>query len=340
MAAVLLAACTHSAGTGANVSPQDVYATSLSLDNMQSLLGGGSWWMDAPSFQVRPLQIETLPQQIKFAVTNRYVNLGTSDEFNNDLEIWDTATDAGSHMTAVQNALGTSINGPRIGDQQLYYQESPGPGNPAYTALAFIRLGPAVDSLTWTSGTASPSLSRIGKVANQQVARLRSALGGKLRASPPPTNDLQLLPPVNQDITLLGMTRLPIETFPLMINVAAPEDMAKTLHGLGVNDFVFGDYALINDTQMEVRAAELDFSAATDASGLVDAFRGSPDTSTPFFELYQDSSGPGQYYVMFAAKTHFGILICRNTAITIAAARSCENPLTRIANAWYGTLSA
>jgi hypothetical protein len=125
-----------------------------------------------------------------------------------------------------------------------------------------------------------------------------------------------------------------------MMSIAAPEDMAKTFHNLGVADFAFGDYALDLDTQMEVRASVLTFTTSQDATALVNAFRGSPDTTTPFFEVYQDTSGPGQYYLMLSAKNQFAILICRNIAATIAASRSCEHPLTRVGDAWYAALSA
>jgi hypothetical protein len=339
--ALVLGACTRSvAGSAANVSPQDIYAASVPADTMQTLLGGSTWWQAPPSFQVRPLQIESLPQTIRFAVTNRYVNVGTSDTFENLVQLWDSSTDATAHMTGVQNLLGTPINGPRVGDQQLYYQEPPAAGSPSYTTYAFVRLGPAVDTLTWTSGSNFASVNTVGKIASAAIGKLRSALGGRLRASPPAADDLSLLPPANQDITLLGMTHLPIETFGLMISVAAPEDLAKTFHDLGVSDFVFGDYALDNDTQMEVRAGVITFSSDQDAKDLLNSFRTSSDTSNPFVVLYQDQSGPGQYYVMFAAKTQFAILICRNTALTVAASRSCENPISRVGDAWYSTLSA
>ena len=338
--ALLLGACSRSAGTAANISPQDVYAAGLSVDTMRNLLGGSGWWPGPPSFQVRPLEIESLPQTIRFVITNRYENIGTSDTFENLVQVWDSATDAGAHMTGVQSLLGTPVNGPTVGDQHLYYQEPPGAGQPSYTTLAFIRLGPVVDTLTWTAGSKFVSVGSVGKIASASIGRLRSTLGGRLHASPPASSDLSLLPPVNQDITLLGMTHLPIETFGLMLSVAAPADLASTLHNVGVTDFVFGDYALNMDTQMEVRASVITFPSDQDAMSLVNAFRTTIDTSSPFASFYQDTSGPGQYYYMFAAKTQFAILICRSTAATVAASRSCENPLDRVAQAWYGALSA
>src|ERR1700752_2695186 len=96
-AALVLGACTRSgAASAANVSPQDVYAAGVPADTMQTLLGGNTWWPAPPSFQVRPLEIESLPQTISFAVTSRYVNVGTSDTFENLVQFWDSTSDATS----------------------------------------------------------------------------------------------------------------------------------------------------------------------------------------------------------------------------------------------------
>jgi hypothetical protein len=337
LAAVVIGACARSPST-IHVSPQEIYASGLPTDTMQSLLGGTDWWPGPPSFEVRPLKIETMPQQIEFSITSRYQNIGSSDTFEVLTQVWDSTTSASAHMSGVQNLLGTSLKGPNVGDQALYYQQGPGPGSPSYTTVEFVRLGQTVATLTWTRGSAFATIAQIGKVATKVVSRLKDVLAGKVRPSPQPSADTSLLPPVGTDITLLGMARLPIEAFPLMMSVAAPKDLATTLHNLGVNDFLFADYVLDNDTSMEVRAAVLTFSVSSDAQGLVDAFRGGSDTANPIFVTYQDISGPGQYYLMFAAKAQFAILICRSTSLTQAASRSCENPLTRVGQAWFGLL--
>lgn len=337
--AVMLSSCVRSATPANHLHAQDVYADAPPLADVQAILGGSGWWPGPPSFQVRPLNIETIPTQLQFSVTTRYVNVGTTDRFELMTQLWDSTSSATGHMSAVQSVLGTPATGPRVGDQTLYYELQPGQGESAFTTLDFIRVGQSVAALSWILAGGVASSSQVGKMASRVTGQLRDLLAGRVHGQLLPESDLAVLPPVGPDITLIGSARLPIQVFPLILNAAAPQQVVGTFQSLGVTDFVYGDYVLNNDTQSEVRASVITFLTSQDASNLFDAFRGTNALdANGTWVYYDDVSGPGQYYVMFAAGTKLALLNCRSTTQTLAASRSCENPQARVALAWIESL--
>jgi hypothetical protein len=149
--------------------------------------------------------------------------------------------------------------------------------------------------------------------------------------------DSKVLPPAGLDITFLGAAQLPIEAWVVMDQLAIPAPLATALHAQGVNNFGFGDYALNNDTHMEVQAAVLTFTTATEATDWANNFSTSTPDQTGISTAYIPGSGvegAGEYHVLFAAGTHGAMLVCRATVEGEAASRACEGPLTRTALAW------
>jgi hypothetical protein len=173
------------------------------------------------------------------------------------------------------------------------------------------------------------------------VAKVKDVLAGKIHGAPISSQDLATLPPPNNSMTLLGAVKLNVQAIPLMLNASAPTEVVRLFNDLGVNDFVFGDYALDGDTKMEVQAASFKFTTSSDANSVFDTFRGTitPDANG-LVKSYNDATGPGQYIVVFVSGSRMGLMICRSTAeeSNEAASRACETPIEVVSAAWLGAL--
>jgi hypothetical protein len=334
--AVVAVACTRSSTSGSNAKPIDLYTAEPSLSDVQALLGDSSWWPGPPSFGVRPLDSASMPFQERFHVIQRFAHIGTAETLDVEFTLWNSTSTATTQMSNLQSAFGTSASGTKVGDQVLYYGSQGSTAAPFETAT-FVRVGQVVTTISLNRKDAFPSVSQLGKIATKIVSRLKDVLAGKVRPSPLPSSDSTLLPPAGPDLTLLGSTRLPIEAVVVMLGFASPQALAGILHGDGVDSIVFGDYALDNDTHMEVRAGVLDFSTTQQADDWISALRGSATVDTNGMSTFYDDAS-GQYFSLFTAGTKGAMLVCRSTSNAEAASRSCESPLSRVAPAWQLSL--
>jgi hypothetical protein len=324
----------------------DVYAASPTAADAHSLLGGGEWWTGAPTFALRPLDAATMASAVHYQVIRRYANVGTAETWRIVYSEFDSASSATTVVTNIANNAGNGVSGPNAGDKVLYYgqqlTQTSGTQNGApFETVTIIRSGQFVIESTWDRKDGFPSVDQLGNIAKHLVSRLKDAQAGKVHATEISQEDLATLPPPNGSMTLLGAVRLPVQAVPLMINAPAPTEAAKLFTDLGVSEFVFGDYALNEDTGMEVQAAVFDFSTPADASNVFDAFRGTqePD-SNGLVKSYNDTTGPGQYDVEFLAGNRVGLMICRSTSeeSNVAASRACETPIEVVSGAWASTL--
>src|SRR5438132_7291116 len=158
----------------------------------------------------------------------------------------------------------------------------------------------------------------------------------KAHATPPPV-DANLLPPPGLDITLLGASELPVEAFVVMILTALPDTVLALLHENGVNTFTYGDYALNNDTHMEVQTGLLKFPTSADAADWASTFSpGTPD-SNGIGNAYLPIGGSpaaGVYHFVFASGIYGALMVCKSTVDGEAASRDCEEPMKATALAW------
>jgi hypothetical protein len=339
-AALVLAACTRSAGAGGSATPLQVYTAGPSLSAVRSTLGSSTWWPGAPSFGVRPLDLEQTPQTVRFSITQHFIHLGSSETFDVNYVSFDSVSSATARMTSIQSALGSStITSPKVGDQVIYYGVKEATSSALFDTVAFVRLGAIVATADLTQASGFASISLLSRIANLVVTSLKSVLAGKTRPSPLPSDDEALLPPPGTYLTLVGEARLPVEVVPVMLQSAAPETLALTFHGLGVSDFVYGDYALNADLHMEVRASVFTFATATDAGNWIDGVIGKSNLdANGVASQYLD--GLKEYLAIFIAGSHVGILTCASTAATEAASRACETPMTNLIGGWQAALSA
>jgi hypothetical protein len=296
------------------------------------LLGDTNWWPAPPSFGVRPLDSATMPFNERFHVITRFAHLGTAETLDIDYVLWDTTTSATTQMTNIQSGFGTSATGTKVGDQVLYYGSQTSGAAP-FGTVTYVRIGAIITTITLSLKDGFPSVAKLGKIATKVTSRLKDVLSGKVHVSPLPVGDLSLLPPKGPDLTLLGSLVLPIEAVVVMLGFESPEALAQILHTNGVDSIVFGDYALDNDTHMEVRAALFNFTTTQDAVTWVDELRGSnPFDANGIATFYED--GTGQYFSLFTSGSKAAIIVCRSTADVEAASRACEAPLSRLGPAW------
>ena len=310
-----------------------------SLADVRALLGDDQWWQGPPSFEVRPLDVSSMPFNEKFSVSQNYVHVGSAETFGIDYEMWNDTSVAKSHMTSVQSALGSSAitSGPKVGDQAIYYG-SQGSGAAPYQTVSIVRVGQIVAVIGLNLKDAFPTLSKLGKNAGKVVAGVKDLTAGKLHGSTLPASDATVLPAPNLDISLLGAARISVESAMVMIQAPSIDLLSQTLRGQGVNDVVFGDYALNDDTRMEVRASVYSFLTAQDASDWLTLLRGSNAVDQTGIAAFYDADH-GEYRFLFASGMKGALLICRSTADSEAASRACEAPVSRVINAWKLTLS-
>ncbi len=284
---------------------------------------------------------------VNYQVIRRYANVGTAETLKVVYTAFDSVSSATTVVANIQNGAGSGVSGPSAGDKALYYGQqltqnngTSQPGAP-FETLTIIRSGAYLIESTWDRKDGFPTISLLGKIATKLVSRLKDAVAGKVHGSPISSEEISTLPPPNGAITLLGAVRLPIQAVPLMINAAAPTEVARLFTDLNVSDFVFGDYVLDSDTHMEVQAAVFTFGSSSDASKVFDTFRGTlmPDANG-LVKSYNDTTGPGQYDVEFISGSRMGLLICRSTAeeSNEAASRACETPIQVVSAEWAGTL--
>jgi hypothetical protein len=307
-----------------------------SLSDVRGLLGDDNWLPGPPSFGVPPLDMASRPFNQKFSVTQPFVHIGTAEAFEVDYELWGSTSSASSHMSSVQSVLGSSaITSPKVGEQTIYYG-SQASGAAPYQTVTLVRIGQIVAVIGLDRKDSFPKVSQLAKIASKVVSRLKDEISGKLHGSPLPASEAAALPPADRDITLLGTARISVEAALVMIGATSIAALAQTLRSLGVNDVVFGDYALNKDTRMEVRAGVFTFLTSKDANDWAALLRGSSPVDQPGF--YDPSHE--WYTFSFAAGSKGAVLICRSTAATEAASRACEAPLSQVIAGWKLSLGA
>ncbi len=318
----------------------DLFAASPTAADAKSLLGAGTWFTGAPTFQVKPLDDSNFPSSAQYELIRRYANVGTAELWRIRYIQYDSSSSATATMTANQDSLGTGSTGKKVGDQVLYVTRklsSTALGGAPYESLTLIRVGSVLIESIWLKNDAFPSLDQQGKVASKLATGVTNVFAGKVHGTHLSANQLAMLPPPNSYITLLGAVQLPVETLGLILYLTAPAALATSLGTQGLTDFVFGDYVLDSDTRMEVIAAALTFPSASAANTVFDAFKGTDSLDANGVLKFFNDAGQGQYEYFILSGSHIGLLICRSTAELDkheAASRACETPLENVAVAW------
>ena len=303
-------------------------------DDVRKLMGDSSWWSGAPSFEVRPLNAETTFPTERYSVSQLFIHLGTAEEMIARYTMFDKTSSASSAMGDLQNFYGSSVNGPKVGDQVLYYG-SGGTGGAPYITRTFVRVGQVMLTLLWSRKDTGTTVQMLGRNAKKFADPLKNL--AKVHA---PTSEVRptSLPPPGLDITLLGTTNLPVESFVVMSRTGMPDYVQSLMRDSGVSTFPYGDYALNNDTHMEVQTALLKLVSPEQATAWAKAFGPSqqPDADGIFMGYIPTGGTPaaGIYIFTFAAGQYGGFITCKSSIDGEAASRECEDPVHNTAVAW------
>ena len=320
-------------GAGFNGKPADVFSIIPTQADVRSLMGDNTWWEGAPTFGVQPLNAETAPATERFSVSQLYRHIGTDEYLLARYSVFDKTSSASSYISTVEQSLGTSPSTPKVGDQVLYYGQFSSGGAP-YVTSTFVRVGQFVLTLTWSRKDRGVTVDMLARNARKFSAPLKDI--GKVRAKPR-TADPDLLPPAGVSITLLGSAQLPVEAFAVMTLTSLPEEIVALLKQSGISTLPYGDYALNNDTSMEVQTVLLPFPSEADATSWADTFSpAKPDASGIAFDYLPASGTPaaGVYHFVFSSGRYGGFMICKAAVDGRAATRECEEPLHTVALAW------
>jgi len=198
----------------------------------------------------------------------------------------------------------------------------------------FVRVGQIIVTIVWSRKDSLPTLTQLGKVASKFVSGLKNV--GKSHAAPSPVA-ATLLPPPNLQITYLGSAQLPVESLVVLQLESIPDQIVALLRQLGVTTFAYGDYALNNDTHMEVQTALLTFSSTSDATSWASTFSPATPDSNGIANAYVPIGGTpaaGVYHYIFSSGTYGALIVCRASTDGEAASRECEDPMAATALAW------
>jgi hypothetical protein len=341
LAILAVSACASQGSATTSAKPADVYSITPTEDDVRSLLTDSNWWEGPPTFQVLPLDSATQAATVRYSVTVRYLRLGTAEEILARYTVYDKSSSASTAMSNYQTALGTSPPTPKVGDQILYYGLA-GSGATPLIYRTFVRVGQVVVTIVWARKDRMASqqglLDQLAKNARKFTSRLKDL--GKIRPKVSPVDSKQL-PPPGLDITLLGSAMMPVEAFASMIDSALPDPLVAIFKQAGINTFPYGDYALNNDTHMEVQTALLTFGSLADADAFAKTFGpGIADQQGVYSEYIPTGGSPaaGKYHYVFASGIHGVYMVCKSSIDGEAASRECEAPMKRTATAWNAAL--
>ena len=336
---VALTACTRGAATSSS-NPNQVYAAGPSESDIRSLLGSSDWWESTPSFGVRPLGLPQMSESVRFSITDRFIHVGTSEFFVAQYIVYTSTSGATTEMTNISNNFPNAPTTPKAGDQAIYAGEKMAGKSSLYTNLAFVRVGQTIISVEWDRNQGFSNANTLAKIGNKLANRLKDVTSGKVRPSPVAASDAKLLPAAGTDVTQVGVARLPVEAAAASLGLGQPQTLVDAFHQLGVNDFLYGDYALNADLTMEVRAYVFTFSTPGDATSWLDAMVGGSGNLDANGVAAGYSSSGGFYYAFFSGGSHGAMLFCNAIDPLTTAARACETPLGDLIGSWQLSLQS
>ena len=333
LALVAISACGKQSTTAAR--PADIYAGAPSQAAVRTLLGDDNWWAGPPSFRVLPLDASTMPLNVRFGVTQPYLHMGTAEDLVIRYEVYNTTSSASTFMTELKSINAGSPTTPKVGDDTLYTLGF-GDGGAPFIYRTYVRVGQVVVTIAWSHRDPAPTVQQLSRNATAVVDGLKKVLAGKLHGTIKVVGATEL-PPPGTDITLLGATRLPIEAWVAMGRIALMYTFLDAIKKTGVRDFAFGDFALNNDTHMEVQTAVVQFATNADASDWASVAAGNAPDQEGISSTYVPVGGTpaaGEYHYVFAVGSIGVLLVCKPSIDGEAASRECEAPLERTAVAW------
>lgn len=332
LVAVTLASCAKS--TSSNATPNNIWAIVPTQDDVRRLMGDTNWYQGPPTFDVPPLDAATRSLDVPYGLRIAYLHIGTDEQLVASYNVFSTNSTATTFMNDLVTAHSADPTTPKVGDQTLYYGQE-GSGGAPYEARTFVRNGQVVTALALSQKDPHIQVDTLARIARAFTGKLSNM--SKVHPSPVAI-DAKALPPPGRSITLLGKANLPAEAFAVMTGTALPDNFTALLHQSNVNSFAYGDYALNNDTHMEVQTAFFTLPSATDASDFAKVFSGSATAdSTGIYSEYVPTSGSpaaGEYHYVLSQGQYGIYMICKSSIAGEAASRECEDPMHATAISW------
>ena len=335
----VVSACGRTGSTSAGPSVATLFKSSLSLNDVAPQLDDPqSWWVAAPTFDVRPLHSTTRDDADVGGLTVRFTHVGTLEQLSLNYEVWNS-TSISSALIGVQKLEnGSGLTGPKIGDDTLYYNRKLMAGAAPYNNIAFVRLGQTIITIIGSHVEGYATTRSVGAIAKKAVSRLKDGIAGKLQPIQLAPIEPALLAPPGPHLTLLGATHLPLEVIPQTLFQSNPAALVTDFHRLGAADFVFGDYALNSDTRMEVVTIGLSFTKPTGGDDwLLQYFGSTNEVAKGVYGGYD--AGSGQYLYGFGSGKRAVLMICKSSVAGEEAGRSCEGPLGLVIEGWLPQLA-
>lgn len=339
LAATVLAACAKIGSGSFTGKPSDIYAAVPSAADIRTLFGDPNWWAGPPSFQVRPLDAGIMPETVRFGLARTYIHVGTAEAFIVVYTVYDKVSSATTFMTNLKTAYNAGTPIQKVGDDTLYLGGKAGGAAP-YLSRTYVRLGQIMVEIGWLRKDGPASDKQAVAVARKVIASLQPVASGKVRGNLQPVAP-ELLPPPGLDITYLGSAVQAVESMPVMLSSALPGLMLQLLGTDGVKEFAYGDYALNNDTHMEVQTALIKFPNSADAVDWATNLAPAAPDQSGIASAYIPTGGTpagGEYHYFFVAGVYGGLIICKPTIAGEAASRECETPVERTAVVWKSGL--
>ncbi len=315
--------------------PADIYAGGPTQSQVRTVLGDSSWWQGPPSFGVSPLDAATTPLNVKFTVGEQFIHLGTQEAVSFRHTVYDTTASATTEMTNIKTAFPNAPTSPKVGDDVVYNVQL-GTGAAPFLYQTFVRVGQVVTQIVWAKKDLNLTVQQLSKLAQLIVQDVKSAITGTKHASTQAV-DAKLLPVPGLDLTLLGSAQLPIESWVVMTHTPLAQAFFDLVHQQGISTFTYGDYALNNDTHMEVQTAALQFGTADAANTWATNFApGTPDQYGVASAYIPTGGTPaaGEYHYLFLQGVYGIFMVCKPSIDGEAASRECETPLETTAIAW------
>ena len=273
----------------------------------------------------------------KFGITQHFLHVGSSEQLVADYSVWTTSTYATLLVTVIQNQV-NALTGPRVGDQSVYWGTRSPTDTALYNTSALIRVGQVTIELDITRGAGYVDTRQMGQLGTRLVSKLKGALKGTVKPSPLPEDDLKLLLPLGTDVTLAAAVKLPIEAAALLLGATSPQDVVDQFTKLDVKDFLYGDYALNADLNMEVRAVVFSFASPSDAMSWTDVAIGASNLDAQGVASGYAAS-IGEYFAFILSGSHVGLLFCNSLSVYEAASRACETPMASLIGSWQTRLA-
>jgi len=334
---------------------EGLYAAMLGVDDLDDVLGGGSWWPAFPEFNLGfdPTPSGTEGEQFWVAQTFQSVGGDTTEMVQATLILFedeDAAENGLEDISSDNDGGSDTVRGPAVGDDSRYFTRESDPEEtglpPLETTLRF-RLGPVVGRVTF--------LSEEEFGAPRDMAALFESIEGDIEAFIDGTLEPATLPGWAKDLlpsddaaegagtgTVLGTATIPIESWALADDSGDPLAVRDLLDELGAKTLALRRYGLDDEPNLAIEATLFrlgdEDAAATWAGGFVDGITGDAALDpgeTGRVSAYTSYDGTF-YELQFAKGTIVGDVVC--FAPFGETIDTCEEPVRALAEAWYAEL--